>query len=230
MPKKLIILYGAPGAGKGTQARLLYQKYHFYNFDTGTYLEDILYDPDNGKSKIIQREKKLFEAGILCTPSWILKILKAKVKQISDGGINLILSGSPRTMLEAFGDDKTSGLMDALVKGYGRKNIVIVQLEMPEEASLGRNATRLLCSFCDGAVLGKYYANLKLCPFCGEKLYRRKVDRSEIMHTRIKNYVVRTKPIISELKKRGFKVIKIDASPMPAIVAKSIAKKVFGKD
>jgi len=227
--KKLIILYGAPGAGKGTQARLLYQKYHFYNFDTGNYLEDLFYDPQNDKSKVIQREKKLFEAGILCTPSWILKILKAKVKQISEAGINLILSGSPRTMFEAFGDKKTSGLMAALVKGYGRKNIVIVQLEMPEKASLGRNATRLLCSFCDGAIIGKYYSDLKLCPFCGEKLYRRTVDRPEVMQTRIKNYVIRTKPIISKLKKQGFNVIKIDASPMPSVVAQSIAKKVFGK-
>ncbi len=227
--KKAIILYGPPGGGKGTQARLLVLKHeNLINFDSGSHIESIIYDPKNKKSKMIAHQRKLFESGKLITPSWILKIGKAYIKTLSTANMSVVLSGSPRTMFETFGDEKNEGLIDFLVKEYGRKNIYVIELSIEGGSAIKRNISRLVCSFCSSPVLGKSNKNLKLCPFCGDKLYRRTVDRPEIMQTRIKNYLVRTKPIIAELKKRGFNVMSINASPMPSVVAKSIAKKVFG--
>lgn len=229
--KKAIVLYGPPGAGKGTQARLLVLKHDdLINFDSGSHIESVVYDSKNQKSKIIKHQRSLFESGKLNTPSWILGIAKTYVKNLSMANMSIVLSGSPRTLFEAFGDAKTQGLIDLIVKEYGRKNLYIIDLKIEEKSSIKRNEGRLICSFCNSPIMGMHYKNLKVCPLCGGKLYRRTVDRSEVMQTRIKNYLVRTKPIIAELKKRGFNVLTINASPMPSVVAKSIARKVFGHD
>src|ERR1051325_4520026 len=109
--KKAIILYGPPGGGKGTQSQLLVRKFDLINFDTGSHIEAIVHDPLNKKNKLIQAERTLFDTGKLNTPSWVLQMVKENVARIADLGFGVILSGSPRTMYEAFGDEKTEGLL-----------------------------------------------------------------------------------------------------------------------
>lgn len=224
--KKAIILYGPPGGGKGTQSQLLVRKYDLVNFDTGTHIEAIVHDPANKNNKEIQIERAFFDNGTLNTPSWVLKMVKENVSKIADLGFGVILSGSPRTMYEAFGDEKTEGLLSVLDKKYGKENVLVFELVLAEDSSVSRNSTRLLCPLCGGSVLGALYKRMKLCPFCGSSLVKRTLDKPEVIRKRLEQYRERTRPIFIEMKKRGIKINKIDATPMPGKVFEAISKRI----
>ena len=229
---KAVIIYGPPGGGKGTQSELLVKKLGLINFDTGSYIESVVHDPKNQKSKEIQREREFFDNGTLNSPSWVLKVVKENVGRIADSGFGVVLSGSPRTMYEAFGegegqvkgDKKTEGLLSLLQKKYGKENIVIFELVLPENNSVTRNSGRLLCSLCRLNVFGAEYINAKHCPLCESPLFKRSLDKPDVIKKRLQQYRDRTQPILKELRKRKIKIIKIDATPMPAKVFATISK------
>ncbi len=230
--KKAVIIYGPPGGGKGTQSELLVKKLGLINFDTGSYIESVVHDPKNKNNKEVQREREFFDNGSLNTPSWVLKVVKENVARIAESGFGVVLSGSPRTMYEAFGkgegqpegEKPTEGLLSLLEKKYSRDNIFIFELVLPENNSVTRNAGRLLCSLCRLSVFGKEYQNAKTCPFCGSPLFKRTLDKPEIIKKRLQQYRDRTQPILKELRKRKIKIIKIDATATPAKVFENISK------
>lgn len=227
MSKIAVIIYGPPGAGKGTQANLLAGRSGFVHFDTGRYLEQFLHDPSNVKNPVVAREKKVFDRGKLISPSFVLKLTGQKTKEISAAGFNLVFSGSPRTMFEAIGDKNNAGLIEILEKEYGKENLYPVFLKIAPEISIQRNKNRLICSICATVML---YSDAmhkhKMCPLCGGKLTKRLVDNPAIFKTRIKEYKERTFPILKELKKRGYKIINVNGSPLPYIVHQQILKKL----
>lgn len=212
--KLAVILYGPPGSGKGTQSALLADKLNFLNLDTGSLLRKILSDPRNKKNKEIQKEKKLNDAGILNSPSFVLKILSQKTREAFNRGDSVIYSGSPRTMHEAFGNKKNKGLIDVIEKLYGKKNVRVLYLSIPEKETIKRNSNRTFCSVCKAIFMAKY-SRLKDCPFCGGKIKHRTDDNIKIISTRLKEFRERTLPILAELKRRGYRVNKIDGTPPP---------------
>ncbi len=216
--KAAIIIYGPPGGGKGTQANLLADHLGAIHFDTGRYLEEYVNDPKNQKSKIVKREKKLFDSGKLLTPSFVLNIVKNKTKTIARANFSIIYSGSPRTIYEA------EGLLPVLDKLYSRKNVFVFILNVPDGVSIKRNSSRLVCSICGYTLLSHYYPvkNPKDCPVCAGKFYRRTLDKPEIIKVRLKEYANRTKPIFELTKKRKYKVKEIDGTPAPYKVFKKI--------
>ncbi len=218
---KAVIIYGPPGSGKGTQANLLAGKSGFSHLDTGEYLRNILHDPDSQKNKIILKERKLNDSGKLNTPSWVLKIIGQRVREISKLKKSIVFSGSPRTVFEALGDSKNKGMIKILEQAYGKKNIFVFLLEIPPSVSLKRNSKRSSCSVCKTVLLAKYN-NLKSCPFCGGKIKRRQDDEKEIILTRLEEYRTRTLPIINELKRRKYHIIKISGLPAPYKIHKKI--------
>jgi len=224
MQKMAVAIYGAPGAGKGTQADFLANQKGFIHFDTGKRLRAILYDPGNKKNKKIQAERKINEDGVLNTPSWVLKIVKEGMAKTANAGLGIVFSGSPRTMYEAFGDKKTTGLATELIKNYGKKNVFFIELQVRPEIAKNRNSIRLICKECKTGVSGK--TPIQECPICLGKMERRKDDNPEIYAKRITEYNERTKPILTELKKRGFTVLKISGEKKPYEVFAEIEKKL----
>lgn len=222
---KAVIIYGPPSGGKGTQAKLVAQKFDLVNFDTGSYIRNEIYDPKNRKSKVIQKQKAFVEKGQLATPSWVLSLVKKHIKEIRSIGMGIVLSGSPRTVPEAIGDKKTEGIMHLLEREYGKRNIIIFELRIPLAESLKRNTTRIMCETCDTQLIGAYSKGLKKCPFCAGKLFKRADDRRpEVIKKRLEVYLKQTKPIIRELKRHGFKVTPIDGTLMPTEVFMRISK------
>lgn len=227
MANKAIIIYGPPGAGKGTQANLLTWRKGFIHFDTGKYLEQLVHDPANKNNKVIQRERELFDKGILMTPSFVLKVVSDKTKEIAKAGFNIVFSGSPRTVFEAFGDAKNIGLIEILEKIYGKKNIYPILLDIDPQRSIERNAKRLVCGVCANAILySDVFHKHNTCPLCGGQLKKRSVDNPAVFKTRIKEYQERTYPIIAGLKQRKYKIIKVDGKPMPFEVHAKILNKL----
>src|SRR3989344_8584007 len=224
MEKTAIIIYGPPGSGKGTQAELLARKYNFIHFDSGRYIESLVHDKALQKNPIIRRERKNFDTGILCTPTWVLKIVTEATARIAKAGYGIVYSGSLRTMFESFGDKKNKGLLLNLVKFYGRKNIRVLALKVRPASSLKRNSSRRVCSVCGMPMLAKF--THRECDFCEGLLRKRTLDTPSVIKVRLKQYADRTYPIIARMKKNGFRVIEINGEPAPYKIHALIVKKL----
>ena len=224
--KKVILLYGAPGAGKGTQADLLAKKFGYFHFDTGKYIEQVVYDPEKLKNKIVQRERKIFDSGELCTPSWTLNIVAKKAEELAKAKLRVVFSGSPRTLFEAFGDKKTKGLINVLEKLFGKKNIGVLYIEVKPETSIFRNSNRSVCSVCGAPILFDQNNLQKNCLFCGAALKKRVFDNPEKLKVRLQEYKNRTQPVLEELKKRGYRINTISGEVEPFNVFEEVKKKI----
>lgn len=199
--KKVFILYGPPGAGKGTQAERIAQTKGYVHFDSGKFIEKLINDPANLRSKIVKKQRELFLSGKLCDPKWIGAEVKKKIKEYSKKGRGLVFSGSPRTIEEAF-KLKGGGMIELLEKEYGQSNITVFFLDIPVVESVKRNSKR----------------------------GRAGLDIPKVIRIRCREYKRLTLPIIKELKKRGIRVINIDGRPLPGKVSRDIAseiKKIF---
>ena len=202
---------GPPGAGKGTQAELLAYKFGLIHLDTGRYLE-LLFNENRMPLKI----RKEFKQGDIVNPLWVLKVFKELIRRIGDIGFGIVFSGSLRTVFETFGGGKNKGIIPTLVDNYGKKNIIVFELNIPAEVTLLRNSKRKICSVCwKPHLLGPALRN---CPFCGGKLVRRVQDKPFIIKNRLKEYEERTKPVLKKLRADGFKVIKIDGRPKATVI------------
>ena len=221
--KKVVIVMGPPGSGKGTQANLIADKLSLYHLDTGKFLEELVHDPEHADDAEVQVEKEHFDSGILVSPLFFLKWVTQKINDLFKNGMGIIFSGSPRTMLEGFGDGENKGLMDVLVDTYGKEHILIFLLEVPQEESIRRNSTRQICSVCGNAMISALNLNLPQCPVCGGAFRVRTLDKTDVIKVRLEEYRNRAYPVVAELEKRGFKVNKIDGSPMPYLVFDKIS-------
>ena len=197
MKKYAIIFYGPPGAGKGTQAEGVAHKYGFTHLDSGKYIEKIIHTPSLQKSRIIQKQRKLFLSGKLTDPAWFGAEIKKHIKKMAAEGKSLIMSGSPRTIEEAF-ELKGGGVANTLINNYGLKNILIIFLNIPVAESVKRNSKR----------------------------GRIGLDEPAIIRVRCCEYKKRTLPVIAEMKKIGIKVVKINGSAPKGVIARAVLKEI----
>lgn len=229
MEKSAIIIYGPPGSGKGTQAGKIAEKFNLVHFDTGKIIEKTVHDEKNINDPIIQRERQIFDSGVLCTPSWVLSLVVENIKKICDKDTGLVFSGSPRTVYEAEGDKKENipGVIETLENCFGKKNIAVLRLNVSRETAIYRNTHRRVCESCR-FILQYSSENEKLaqCPQCGGKLVRRSLDTADVMNVRLEEYKHRTSPIYDFLGVRGYKIIDIDGETDPEAVAREICGKL----
>ncbi len=218
MKKIAIILYGTPGSGKGMQADLLAGKYGLVHFDSGKLLRSILYNNPAKADPVIKRERELNDRGFLNTPSWVVRVLKKRIQMLANLGYGVVFSGSPRTLYEA------EKITPSLEKLYGRKNIYVFALEVPLTVAERRNRYRLVCAVCQRPLLTQYYPvkNPRHCPVCAGPLERRIDDNPSKFKTRAKEYETRTVPVIDYLRRRGYRIKKIDGQPAPYKVFQKI--------
>jgi len=225
---RVIILIGPPGAGKGTQAILISEKLNLYHFETSKIIEERIKNAKkgeflnvDGKKYYFEKERKLWEKGILCSPPFVTQLVKEKIKLLRKEGKGIVLSGSPRTLYEG---EKIIPLIKKLYKN----NILVFYLELKAKDSIWRNSHRRICQLLRHPILyNKETKNLLHCPLDGSKLIKRgSLDTPEVIKIRLKEYKERTIPLINFLKKENISIKKVNASLSPSQVFKNILKKI----
>lgn len=225
--KSVVIIMGAPGSGKGTQATLVSDRLSLYYLETSKLLEAAFNSAQtksvvgaDGKKYLMAAEKNLWLSGKLNSMPFIFSLVSERIKRVFEGGDGLLLAGSPRRVIEA------ELLMPFLTKLYGKQNIKTVLLEISARESIFRNSHRKLCELMRHPILySRENAKLDYCPIDGSKLMVRKgLDDPETIKIRLETYKQETLPIIGYLKKNKFSIQKVNGMPAPAIVFANILK------
>ncbi len=229
--QKTITIVGPPGAGKGTQAELLANKLKLYSFETSKALEESWKNADkkdfkeiNKKKFYFLKEKKLFDSGKLCSPLFVVSIIKKKIEKLYKQNKEIVFSGSPRTLYEG------KKIMPFLIGLYGLKNILVLNLKISDSEAIWRNTKRRICSKCRHPIPYTIDTkNLKICPKCGGKLVTRTLDTEETIKIRLKEYKKRTYPLFDYFKEIGITIKKINGKQNIKDVSKDILKAVINK-
>ena len=224
MKKQVIMLFGPPGAGKGTQGELLSNKMGLYYFETSKILEREFNNPSkkvfeiDGEKFEVLNEKKLWIGGKLCSPPFVSFLVKENIKKLAERGENLLLSGSPRTLGEA------ENLIPLLEELYDLENIKSVLIDIKPGTTVFRNSNRRICELMRHSILyNEETKNLTNCPLDGSMLIRRKgLDDPETIKVRLEEYKNRTLPILDFLKKRGIETKKVNGEQSPVNVYNDI--------
>jgi adenylate kinase len=205
-----IIIFGPPGAGKGTQAKILSKKLDINHLSTG----DILREEVSKRTKLGLKVENDMNRGVLSSDKVIVEVMKAKLdKEGYQKGF--ILDGFPRTMGQAI------SLEQLLVKRNTKIDSVI-NLVIHEEEIIKRLTTRRVCKSC-GAIFNIIF-NPPIsdrCNKCGGEVYHRKDDKEETVKKRIEVYNQQTKPIIEYYKGKGL-LKEFDAEMPITILSKSL--------
>ena len=184
-----LILLGAPGAGKGTQAEILCRKLGIPSISTGNILRAAIKD---GTPTGVQA-KKYIDAGQLVPDEVIIGIVNERLSQ-DDCAKGYILDGVPRTIAQAEALEKAGIQFDA-----------VVSIEISEDEILRRMSGRRVCEACGSsynveAVPPKVEG---ICDNCGGKLIQRKDDTPETVRERLKVYHKETAPLVDFYAARG---------------------------
>jgi adenylate kinase len=181
-----LILFGAPGAGKGTQGALLSDRYGLVRLSTGDLLREAL-----RQGTPLGREAKSFmDAGELVPDGVILGMVREALQQAADAR-GFIFDGFPRTVTQAEG-------LQALLEDVGRPLDAVIVLDVDDDSIVRRLSGRLSCPQCD-AVYNVHTEPPRVdavCDRCGAQLVQRSDDRPETVRRRLAVYRDQTAPLI----------------------------------
>ncbi len=180
-----IILLGAPGAGKGTQADKLVEKYGFPHISTG----DIFRKNIKERTEIGLLAKSYIDAGKLVPDEVTIKIVENRLKE-SDCANGFLLDGFPRTVEQAKALDEITDV------DY------VVNIDVPFEKLLKRITGRRVCPKCSSSYHVDFLNGEDTCK-CGEKLVQRADDNEETVKQRISVYEKQTAPLVEYYGKTG---------------------------
>lgn len=188
-----IIMLGAPGAGKGTQAKLIAEKYQIPHVSTG----DIFRANIKNGTELGMEAKKYMDQGLLVPDELTVKILLDRVAK-EDCKDGYVLDGFPRTIPQA------QVLEEALDK-LGEKIDYAINVEVPDENIVRRMSGRRACLKC-GATYHIEHVPPKaegVCDTCGSELVLRDDDKPETVQNRLKVYHDQTQPLIDFYNTKG---------------------------
>ena len=207
-----IMLFGAPGAGKGTQAKFLIEKYGIPQISTG----DILRAAIKEGTPMGMEAKKYMDEGKLVPDSTIIGIIKDRLSQ-EDCKKGFILDGFPRTLAQA-------EALEALMQEMDIKLDKVISLNVPDELIVGRVTGRKVCPVC-GASFHVEFNPPKVegkCDYCGADLITRKDDNAETVTKRLAEYHSQTAPLFDFYKSRNL-LVDIDGTKE----VKAITEEIF---
>lgn len=188
-----IIMLGAPGAGKGTQAKMIAEKYSIPHISTG----DIFRANIKNGTELGREAKKYMDQGLLVPDELTVKILLDRVAQ-PDCEKGYVLDGFPRNIPQA-------EVLDRALSEQGDRIDYAIDVEVPDENIIRRMGGRRACLNC-GATYHMEHIPPKtegICDVCGSKLVLRDDDKAETVKNRLEVYHQQTQPLIDFYRARG---------------------------
>lgn len=217
--KKIIIFIGPPGSGKGTQAKKIAEKYHYYHLSTG----DILRNLDKNSQSLTSEDIKVLDfmkKGELVPDADIIDLVKnAFTRFYNNRGV--VLDGAIRNIEQAETMQKFFEAQNLL------KEIVVIDIYLSDEQALDRLSKRQVCPNCGYIVSGEESKkNLTVCPRCSHQLKARADDSPEIIKKRITQQGnVALEPIREFYKKLGI-LRGVDGNQAVSDVARAIEENI----
>ncbi|OGS12884.1 MAG: adenylate kinase [Elusimicrobia bacterium RIFOXYA2_FULL_58_8] len=211
-----VILLGYPGSGKGTQAKVLAQKFGLFHVSTG----DIFREELAKKTPLGQEVAGYLSAGRLVPDKLVLEVLKTRLATETRG---LLFDGFPRTVEQAEG-------LDSWLDSRSMAVDAVIFINVPEAEVAKRLGDRRTCLGC-----GKIYnmgtrppAKADACDVCAKKLITREDDKPEVIIRRLQVYRDQTEPLLAYYRASG-NFNEVDGGRNPESVAADIAGMLKGK-
>ena len=189
-----LILLGPPGAGKGTQAKRLYDKHKLVQLSTG----DMLRAERDAGTELGKAADKVMAAGQLVSDEIVIGIIDHRI-DAPDCKSGFVLDGFPRT-------EKQAVALDAMLARKGGKIDGVIELAVDEAALIERISGRFTCAKCGAGYHDKFQKPKKegVCDACGGTQFtRRKDDNAETVKARLVAYRQQTAPILPYYKAKG---------------------------
>jgi adenylate kinase len=188
-----IILLGPPGAGKGTQARLLVEDRGMIQLSTG----DMLRDARTSGTEMGNKVAAIMDAGELVTDEIVIGLIEEKLEGDHAGGF--IFDGFPRTLPQA-------DALGELLARHDTKLSAVIEMRVDDEALVSRITARSTCGSC-----GEGYNDISKpipadgkCSYCGSQDFKRRADDNEdSLRTRLMEYYKKTSPLIGYYYAKG---------------------------
>jgi adenylate kinase len=216
MDRYCLILFGPPGSGKGTQAKLLRQSLHWPHISTG----DMLREHVQAQDEVGREISALMQSGQLVPDALVDRLVEERIGE-PDCVSGFILDGYPRTVAQAVVVEK---VLERL-----RFQPVVVYLKVDYNKIVARLSGRRLCPQC-GALYGVSSSGLpvsQVCDYDGAALVLREDDREEVIRLRLETYERQTMPLIRHFQDAGFEFYEVDGTAgSPQVIARSIGELV----
>ncbi len=211
--KRVVILLGAPGSGKGTQAKRLSEAFHRPHISTG----DILRENVRNGTPLGLRAKAFMDKGELVSDDLVLDMLFARVAA-PDCARGYLLDGFPRSTPQA----------EALEQRLGKDaQVIVLNLLVSDEALVERATGRLVCRKC-GNVQHRKFSPPRVagkCDKCGGELEQRKDDTESVVRERLRVFRAQTEPLVRFYEARGV-LTEIDGGRPPAQVFEDLERAI----
>lgn len=205
-----LILLGAPGAGKGTQAKRLVAQLRIPQISTG----DILRAKRNERSALAAQINEIMSSGGLVPDEIVIAIIEDRLKN-DDTVDGFILDGFPRTVAQA-------DALDQMLERLARRLTHVVLVDVPDSYLLERLTGRRVCRKCGD----EYHVTFKqpraegVCDKCGGELYQRADDNADVISKRLKEFADKTAPLVDYYTRKGL-LRRIDGTgEMEAVTAR----------
>jgi len=203
-----ILLLGAPGAGKGTQAQILRKQYGLPQVASGDLFRDNL----KRQTPLGQHAKQYMDKGELVPDDITINMIRERLQQ-PDAQNGALLDGFPRTVAQAEG-------LDHLLAEFGGKVNVVLYVKVAENVLLDRLSGRWICRGAQQHTYHLLFNPPKVAGKCdvdGTELYQREDDKAEVQAKRIRVFFEQTAPLIRFYQGRG-QLVEIDGEqPIPAV-------------
>lgn len=205
-----IVLLGAPGAGKGTQAALISERYNIPHISTG----DILREAVKQETELGLKAESYMSKGELVPDEVVIGLAADRLKQ-PDCGKGFLLDGFPRTVAQA-------EALDKVLQNMGIKLDAVLSLDVDETEVVRRLSSRRVCEDCAAIHTSAVSEDdiAKACDLCGGRLVVRADDQPEAIRRRLQVYKEQTEPLIQYYSGSGI---------LKRVPASGTVEEVFGR-
>jgi adenylate kinase len=188
-----VVLLGAPGSGKGTQAERISPAFALPHISTGDMLRAAL----AAGAALGLEAKRYMDAGELVPDEVVVGLIRERLAD-DDAGRGFLLDGFPRTLEQA-------RALDAMLADAGRALTDVVLIDVPEEELVQRLSGRRTCRGCGKGYHTVFDPPLQdgVCDVCGGELYQRADDNEETVRNRLRVYRRQTEPLVDYYSERG---------------------------